>query len=760
MRLGRVLSLLLGASVAIVVVLMLPGCESEPMTDDVPLDAPADAGGRACTTASDCDDGLFCNGEEVCAAGFCAAGTDPCDDGVACTLDVCDEARLRCTSTPADEDGDGAFDASCLDDEGIAIGDDCDDTDADRFPGNLEICDGSHDEDCDPDTLGDVDDDGDGFQSGACCNGAECGEDCDDARAGSFPGATEVCDGLDQNCDGTADEGLTLEGFVDGDSDGYGAGAPLSACPGTPRFSDVGGDCDDTRRDISPGMPEICDEIRNDCTAAEPDVGAGAVNWYGDTDGDGFGSAASGVTLSCTPVPDTSLNQTDCDDSNPMVNPGAAELCNGIDDDCHDGPNFRIGPNNLEDDDLDGLVDVACTPVGTDCNDNDPATGPGELERCDSRDNDCDGTIDEGAASSVYYRDADGDGFGSEASGAMVACMAGSGYVSRGGDCNDADVARYPTALETCNAADDDCDAATDEAPASSVCMPAGASASTCVAGRCVVDSCTAGFDDCNRNAMDGCEVNLASSFDHCSACGASCAGLGPCVAGICSRAYVVGGVSEGNVDQPRATAFTIDLPTTGNITYTFDGSAPGSSRSMVGAAPVTFTLSTSTRVRYRADHPGGYSELGEFSFNLDTRTNAPAAGGYPYSLAPADHSRGIVENLTINGQGPVATVAPGASVTVTYNVQGWHESPTGPCVGCVIYMELTRALPGGGTSIVDCLGNVSTYYPGINFGSRAPAAFTAPSIPGVYPFFMGVSPDFSCTPIRGAEVGYLVVAP
>jgi len=136
------------------------------------------------------------------------------------------------------------------------LGDDCDDADPDRFPGNLEICDGAHDEDCDPDTLGGVDDDGDGLESGACCNGTACGGDFDDARPGSFPGATEVCDGLDQNCDGTADEGLA--GFVDGDSDGYGRDeSPLSACSGTPRCSDVGGDCDDARRDIRPGMAEI-----------------------------------------------------------------------------------------------------------------------------------------------------------------------------------------------------------------------------------------------------------------------------------------------------------------------------------------------------------------------------------------------------------------------------------------------------------------------------------------------------------------------
>jgi len=66
----------------------------------------------ACTTDADCDDGLYCNGAETCVAGVCQAGTPPCDDGVACTIDSCDEATQSCTYTPDDTAcaADGWFD--------------------------------------------------------------------------------------------------------------------------------------------------------------------------------------------------------------------------------------------------------------------------------------------------------------------------------------------------------------------------------------------------------------------------------------------------------------------------------------------------------------------------------------------------------------------------------------------------------------------------------------------------------------------------
>jgi|GEM_PF-2037110 len=746
--------------------LALAGCPGTEEGEDtgVPLDgASADVrdGGIpiACARDEDCDDWLFCTGTETCVANRCTS-SDPCDDGIACTVDACDEARLRCTSRPADDDGDGAYDASCLDDEGTALGDDCDDDDGERFPGNREICDGSHDEDCDPETLGGVDDDGDSFVSAACCNGATCGADCDDARRGSFPGATEVCDGLDQNCDGTIDDGLLLSGYVDADSDGYGDTAmSLEACPGTPRWASLPDDCDDTRRDVSPGQPEICDEIRNDCTAAAPDVGAGAVNWYGDLDGDGFGSASSSVTVSCTPITGAVLNDRDCDDSNAMLNPGAAELCNGIDDDCHNGADFQIAPNNFEDDDGDGLVDLACGPLGTDCNDSDPMSGPGESERCDMRDNDCDGIVDEGATSVVYYRDRDGDGYGSIASGSIISCMVSSGYTAAAGDCNDEDPSRRPGATEYCNAADDDCDAAIDETPATLQCMsdlgraprpPANTSASSCLAGRCLVDACTAGFDDCDGRPLNGCEVDLYGDELNCGRCGTSCEGLGPCVSGSCMRAFVAG---RSALTAPRGVRYTIDTPSPGSIVYTTDGSPPGSPTSTTAPAPVTLTLTSYTLLRWQAWYGGFTEDPREFQHLLDTSGNLPGPGP---SYAVSDNTGAIIEELNIAGQGSVATVAPGASVSVTVDAQYWKSRAFGYCPSCVVYFGITRATETG-TAIANCLGSAGSY-PGTTYDNR-PFSFTAPTTPGVYPLYWRYDLDFQCNNGGGTEIGYLVVS-
>ncbi len=136
-----------------------------------------------CATDVDCSDGVWCNGEETCEMGLCQPGElrcdGPCDEISDMCLDVC--------LTP-DSDGDGFDSLGCG-------GDDCDDTDANRNPGNPEICDTEGvDEDCDPTTVGDRDIDGDGHIDAACCNGTRCGDDCADRLADVFGGATETCD--------------------------------------------------------------------------------------------------------------------------------------------------------------------------------------------------------------------------------------------------------------------------------------------------------------------------------------------------------------------------------------------------------------------------------------------------------------------------------------------------------------------------------------------------------------------------------------
>ncbi len=304
------------------------------------------------------------------------------------------EATDHCESSCLDADGDGHMAAGCG-------GDDCDDADADRFPGNAEVCDyEGHDEDCDPSSIGVKDVDRDGFVDSGCCNGtgpsAVCGEDCDDARRNTSPIASEACDGRDNDCDGNVDEEVLVSGFRDVDRDLHGdPGQPLQACAGAGGFSSTMDDCNDAEPLSHGAQPEVTDTIDNDCDG-NVDESATPVTWYRDLDTDGFGDADSGSVVASSRPTGYSILATDCDDGDLARSPRASELCNGIDDDCNGQPDFRIGLNDYEDDDLDGVTDSGCPGgAGVDCDDRDPSTRPGAPERCDGRDNDCDSRTDE-----------------------------------------------------------------------------------------------------------------------------------------------------------------------------------------------------------------------------------------------------------------------------------------------------------------------------------------------------------------------------
>jgi hypothetical protein len=349
----------------------ITGCPADPAPTDGGNSVDASAfDAPACVSDPDCDDGLFCNGEEVCNAGRCEAGAHACDDDVACTFDFCSEEQRRCLHQAPDDDGDGYRSAACHDARGMPLGTDCDDGNIARFPGNLEVCDAAGlDEDCDTSTLGERDADGDGHPSSMCCNALDdgtmrCGDDCDDARAGVFPAATEVCDGVDNDCDTHVDEGLVESGFTDADRDGFGDDAmPLMACPGSDRFATVGGDCNDASPAQRPMQPEFCDMADNDCDT-NVDESAAPVPWFLDGDGDGFGSSVTGTVVSCEPVAGATLIDSDCDDTARTISPAASELCNGRDDNCNGRADFVIGEGDFEDDDGDGVADLRCGKIG------------------------------------------------------------------------------------------------------------------------------------------------------------------------------------------------------------------------------------------------------------------------------------------------------------------------------------------------------------------------------------------------------------
>ena len=130
-------------------------------------------------------------------------------------------------------------------------------------------------------------------------DGSPSDEDCDDEDASVYPDAEEICDGVDNDCDGEVDEGLLTEVYEDADGDGFGDPAAASeACIPASGQVDNGSDCDDSDPAIHPGVEDICDGLDNDCDG-EVDEDADGITWYLDEDGDGYGDSEIAIT-NCT----------------------------------------------------------------------------------------------------------------------------------------------------------------------------------------------------------------------------------------------------------------------------------------------------------------------------------------------------------------------------------------------------------------------------------------------------------------------------
>ncbi|HSN89925.1 MAG TPA: putative metal-binding motif-containing protein [Anaeromyxobacteraceae bacterium] len=532
----------------------------------------------------------------------CAPAAESCngvDDD--CDGQVDEAAAVGCTAWFEDADGDRSGGASaCLCAPAapftVVTGGDCDDASPAIFPGAVETCNGV-DEDCDalidegiegccaPD-----DQQACGVAQGICTAGTStCGAGfawgpCLDAGGAPvvLPGTVaEICNGLDDDCDGATDEDFpTL---------GVGCTVGIGACQRTGTLVCTG-DGAGVECSASPGAPgaELCNGIDDDCDPGTPD-GAGESTLGAACDG-ADADLCSGGSIACV------AGQLVCDD----VAGNAADVCDGADNDCNpstpDGSGDpRVGADCCP---SGNLADCANTGGSTRCRAGTATCSSGAIvcggavqrtaEICDGVDNDCDGALDDVA------------GIGTACSGGPVnttgACAAAytcTGFPGPGPGGLTCVQTVGPTA-EICNGIDDDCDGTIDDAPgdvggaccAHASCATQGAW--TCDAGVLVCSgstpagagSCTAGEPCCPTGDLSGCQnvgagtrcqVGTCSSGSECvgavaratetcngvdndcdglvddvAGIGAACSGGGVNTTGACTAAYACAGGAPG----------------------------------------------------------------------------------------------------------------------------------------------------------------------------------------------------------------------
>jgi hypothetical protein len=454
-------------------------------TGTVDLSARAEQTVRLTALSADCD--ADHDGAKDCTReGCCTTAEAPfadCNDASTLEAPLADEAGCRAC---ADTDGDTTSD--CLE---LAHEPPCDPQQAAVYPGATEVCD-TRDNDCDGETdEGQVARDWDGHVlplgvacgTGACAGGTVSCVSGQAACSTASLAVTEIVgDAIDNDCNGATDEGGVAD---DTDGDGFPDAIEHEQC-------DV--PWAELRAEVHPGAAEPC---------CAPDVAGGADALARcDLDCDGAVAACGADDADH----DGYATALDCDDADPTTWPGAPERCgDGADQDC-DGADAPCTQGLDQDGDQ--------YTKGVDCDDARAEVHPGADERCNGGDDDCDGLIDEGNPEA------------SQSDGTPTACGTDEGECEAGGlacrhapgdDAQVVCLGEVPAAAEACNAKDDDCDGDTDEDldPAAAGCLAAGLCATQAV-GACRQGAWTCPYAEVLGAAYEAQEVTCDTVDNDC----------------------------------------------------------------------------------------------------------------------------------------------------------------------------------------------------------------------------------------------------